>query len=126
MALVSSKETKPEILVRSFLFRKGLRFRKNVKSLPGKPDIVLPKYKTIVFVNGCFWHGHTNCTKASLPKTNNVFWETKISANIERDKKTKQELKKLKWRVIDIWECDLKKQVFESTMEKLIKKIKQT
>jgi DNA mismatch endonuclease (patch repair protein) len=123
MALISSKETKPEVLVRSFLFNKGFRFRKNVKKLPGKPDIVLAKYKTVVFVHGCFWHAHTNCNKATKPKSNIDFWEKKIGDNVERDKKVTQELQKLNWQVIEVWECELKKTVFEKTMFKIIEKI---
>ena len=88
MSKISGKETKPEILVRKYLFAHGFRYRKNVKKLPGKPDIVLPKYKTIIFVNGCFWHGHENCKKSALPTTNTEFWKEKISANVIRDKKS--------------------------------------
>jgi len=87
MSKITGKETKPEILVRKYLFAKGFRYRKNVKTLPGKPDIVLPKYKTVVFINGCFWHGHKNCKKANLPTTNFNFWKEKIDKNIIRDKK---------------------------------------
>jgi DNA mismatch endonuclease (patch repair protein) len=107
MSRISDKETKPEILVRKFLFANGFRFRKNVKNLPGKPDIVLPKYKTIIFVHGCFWHGHT-CKRGSLPTTNAEFWKTKIGGNIERDKRDIAELEKLSWHVIVIWQCEIK------------------
>lgn len=126
MALISGKETQPEILVRRFLFNKGFRFRKNVKTLPGKPDIVLPKYKTAILIHGCFWHGHTNCSKATLPTSNIDFWQTKINSNTERDKRVKQELRKSGWRVITIWECKLKnKKAFENSMDKLIQKLEQ-
>lgn len=123
MASISGKETKPEISVRRFLFREGFRFRKNVKTLAGKPDIVLPKYQTVVFVHGCFWHGH-NCNKAKLPTTNAKFWKTKIQNNIERDKKVKAELKKSGWTVLIVWECKLKgTNLFERTMNKLSEKL---
>jgi DNA mismatch endonuclease (patch repair protein) len=107
MSHISGKETKPEILVRKFLFANGFRFRKNVKDLPGKPDIVLPKYKTVIFIHGCFWHGHT-CNRGALPETNFEFWKTKIGGNIERDKRDVSELKKQGWNVIVIWQCEIK------------------
>lgn len=108
MAAIRGKDTKPEILVRRFLFSKGLRFRKHVRSLPGTPDIVLPKYKTVVFVNGCFWHGHPGCIHNRLPQTNSGFWEAKITRNRQRDEQTEIELNRLGWRVLRIWECELK------------------
>jgi DNA mismatch endonuclease (patch repair protein) len=121
MSLISAKETKPEIAVRSFLFKQGFRFRKNVSSLPGKPDIVLPKYHTIIFIHGCFWHGHVNCKKASIPSTNVDFWQNKIQNNISRDKKVKNQLKKSDWKIITVWECELKsKQKFERAMKKIL------
>jgi len=107
MSHISSKETKPEIMVRKFLFANGLRFRKNVKDLPGKPDIVLPKYKTVIFIHGCFWHGHT-CKRGTLPATNAEFWENKIGGNIERDKRNVSELEKQGWKVIVIWQCEIR------------------
>ena len=123
MASISGKETKPEISVRSFLFGQGFRFRKNVKTLTGKPDIVLSKYLTIVFVHGCFWHGH-NCKRATIPTLHIKFWKSKIQNNIDRDKKVKGELKKAGWRVLTIWGCELKnKKQFENTMEKLTHKL---
>jgi len=109
MSKVRATETKPEIKVRKFLFSKGFRYRKNSKSLPGKPDIVLPKFKTIIFVNGCFWHGHKNCEAATIPKSNKSYWINKISSNIRRDKKKKRELRKLGWNVIVVWECQIRK-----------------
>ncbi len=125
MASISGKETKPEISVRSFLFKQGYRFRKNVKTLPGKPDIVLPKYKTVILIHGCFWHGHNNCGKASRPTSNIDFWESKIQNNIDRDEIVENELKKLGWIVIKIWECELKnKKIFDRTMNKLTTKLK--
>lgn len=93
MASIRGKETKPEIIVRKFLFSKGFRFRKNVKKIPGTPDIALPKYNTVIFIHGCFWHRHKNCKKAQLPETRKRFWEKKISENVERDKKNAQQLK---------------------------------
>ncbi len=95
MFRVKGKETTPEIIVRKYLFYRGLRYRKNVKALPGTPDIVLPKYKTVVLVNGCFWHGHKGCKSAHLPATNLSYWEKKITDNVERDKRERQELEKL-------------------------------
>jgi DNA mismatch endonuclease, patch repair protein len=124
MASISGKETKPEIAVRSYLFKQGFRFRKNVASLPGKPDIVLPKYLTVVLIHGCFWHGHKNCKKAALPTSNTSFWQTKIAANVARDKKVDKALKALNWRVITVWQCQLANKVkFEKTMNKLIARI---
>ena len=108
MSKISSKDTKPEILVRKFLFSKGFRYRINVKTLPGKPDIVLPKYKTIIFVNGCFWHGH-NCKKGKLPSSNTDFWKEKISNNKSRDAKNSDLLVKLGCKVIITWQCEISK-----------------
>lgn len=109
MARVKAKNSKPEMLVRSYLHRRGLRFRLHVKELPGKPDIVLPKYRTVVFVNGCFWHRHPdpNCKLARMPKSNTEYWECKLSGNRERDIQNYAKLKKLGWRVFNIWECQL-------------------
>jgi DNA mismatch endonuclease (patch repair protein) len=127
MASIAGKETKPEKAVRSVLFREGFRFRKNVKTLSGKPDIVLPKYKTVIFIHGCFWHGHKNCSKASLPTTNTEFWQAKINANIIRDKKAIKQLRRHDCRVITVWECEVKsKSKFDKTMPRLLKKIKLT
>ena len=97
MAAIRGKDTKPEILVRKFLFSKGLRYRLNNRKLPGSPDIVLKKYKTVIFVDGCFWHGHEGCKYFRLPKSNTPFWEAKITRNIERDKETTQALTALGW-----------------------------
>ncbi len=107
MSHISARETKPEVSVRKLLFAKGLRYRKNVKSLRGKPDIVLPKYRTVVFINGCFWHGHEGCPKAKLPDTRKGFWEKKISENMNRDKADIDILKKENWKVITIWQCEI-------------------
>ena len=120
MSNVRSKNTKPEIMVRKFLFSNGYRYRVNRKDLPGKPDIVLPKYRTVVFINGCFWHGHQNCKYATIPETNHDFWLTKISGNVERDKLTREKLFQLGWNVIDIWQCQLKPHEKETTLNYLI------
>lgn len=120
MAAVKGKDTKPEMIVRKYLFSQGLRFRLQVKNLPGKPDIVLPKYKTVVFVNGCFWHGHKDCRYYRLPKSNVEFWQQKISRNIERDCRTEAELTTLGWRVIRVWECEIKTRAKrEAALERL-------
>lgn len=105
MSHIKGKETEPEIIVRKYLFSRGLRYRKNVKKLPGTPDIVLSKYKTVVLVNGCFWHGHQSCRPAHLPSTNLNYWEKKIADNIERDKRKRQELEKLGYKVLVVWQC---------------------
>lgn len=108
MSKISCKNTKPEILVRKFLFSKGFRYRINVKTLPGKPDIVLPKYKIAIFVNGCFWHGHI-CKKGGLPSSNIDFWREKILKNKLRDNKNQAQLTLLGWKVIVIWQCEISK-----------------
>ena len=108
MSRIKSKNTKPELRLRSFLHGLGFRFRVNRKDLPGKPDIVLPKYKTVIFVHGCFWHRHEGCKNATMPKSNTDFWEKKLAANIERDQRVKSELEALGWKVITVWECELK------------------
>lgn len=108
MAGIGSKNTKPELVVRRLLHQMGYRFRLHRKDLPGRPDIVLPKWKTVVLVHGCFWHGHRNCPLFRLPKSRTQFWEEKIAANCERDAKTKSDLNSLAWRVIEIWECSSK------------------
>ena len=107
MSRIRSGNTKPELLVRSLLHRMGYRFRLHQKDLPGKPDIVLPKYKTVIFVHGCFWHRHENCKYAYMPKSRQKFWNNKFKTNIERDKKVNQQLKNLGWKVNIIWECEL-------------------
>lgn len=108
MSKISGKETKPEILVRKFLFSQGFRYRKNVKGLPGSPDIVLPKYKTVIFVHGCFWHGHKGCKSSKLPETNTEFWEKKISGTKQRDAHKYKALKQAGWKVIVIWQCEIR------------------
>ena len=123
MSRIRSKDTTPEILVRSYLFSKGLRFRKNDKRYPGSPDIVLPKYKTMVFVHGCFWHLHDGCKYAVMPKSNVEFWEKKLYGNKERDERNKKELEELGWEVITVWECELKKDKVEQTLARLYTQI---
>lgn len=108
MSKVKSKNTKPEKIVRSLLHSLGYRFRLHRKTLPGTPDIVLPKYKAVIFVNGCFWHGHDGCKRATIPDTNKEFWERKISANKARDQKNIFDLEKLGYRCLVIWQCELK------------------
>lgn len=126
MAKISGKDTKPEILVRKFLFSKGFRYRKNDRRIAGKPDIVLPKYKTIIFIHGCFWHGHKNCKAATLPTTNLDFWKSKIEGNSKRDQQTQRLLKKQGWRLSVIWQCRIKnKNLFEKSMKTLVKRITQ-
>jgi len=107
MSKIRSKNTKPEMLMRKTLWQMGYRYRIHYNKLPGKPDIVLVKYKTAIFVHGCFWHRHQNCNEASRPKTNSEYWETKISKNMERDKKIQSELQQLGWNVLLVWECEL-------------------
>jgi len=108
MSMIKGKNTKPEIVVRKFLFRNGYRFRIHVKNLSGHPDIVLKKFKTVIFVNGCFWHGHENCHYFILPSTRVEWWRNKIEGNKKRDKKIKKELEDRGWNVLTIWECELK------------------
>ena len=119
MSRIRGKDTKPEILVRSYLFSRGLRFRKNDKRYPGSPDIVLPKYKTIVFVHGCFWHLHEGCKYAKMPKSNVDYWKPKLYRNRERDACNKKELEEMGWTVITVWECELTPKRREKTLESL-------
>ena len=123
MSRIHSKNTKPEELVRKFLFSQGFRYRKNDAKLPGKPDIVLPKYKAVIFVNGCFWHGHEGCRYFVWPKNNAEFWKEKITGNIQRDKHNHQLLANQGWRVIEIWECQLMKSVVDNTLQNLVLQI---
>lgn len=119
MAAIHGKDTKPEILVRKFLFSRGFRYRLNHPRLPGHPDLVLRKYRTVIFVNGCFWHGHENCKYFRLPKTNIDFWKNKIERNKERDKKEQCQLAAMGWHCITVWECQLKPKVRNKTLESL-------
>jgi DNA mismatch endonuclease, patch repair protein len=123
MSKISGNETKPEIIVRRFLFAQGYRYRKNDKRYPGKPDIILPKYKTAVLVHGCFWHGH-HCKFGKLPKTRKEFWAKKISDNIKRDKKNQSELEAMGWKVLIVWQCNLKNgELMSKRLNKLTKEI---
>ena len=108
MSAIKSKNTKPEIKVRKILYSMGYRFRLHSKGLPGSPDIVLPKYKTLIFVHGCFWHRHENCKYASNPKTRKEFWESKFKANLKRDFEIQEKIKNIGWQSVVIWECEIK------------------
>ena len=124
MSRIKGKETKPEVIVRKFLFSQGFRYRKNDKLYPGTPDIVLPKYRTVIFVNGCFWHKHEGCKYFVWPENNKEFWKNKIEANVQRDDRNYEFLKNMGWNVLVIWECELKKSKRENTLESLKEKIK--
>ena len=124
MSQIKGKNTKPEELVRKYLFAKGFRYKKNVSNLPGKPDIVMPKYKTCIFVNGCFWHKHEGCKYFVWPKNNAEFWKTKIESNVARDISTRKKLEEQGWRVITVWECELRKDRQDVTLEALVNRIK--
>jgi DNA mismatch endonuclease (patch repair protein) len=124
MSRIKGKDTKPEILVRKYLFSQGLRYRLYSKKLPGKPDIVLAKYKTAIFINGCFWHGHEGCHYFVIPKTRADFWTKKINTNIQNDKIISRMLENMGWQVIIIWECELKKEKREKTLCMLLNNIK--
>lgn len=120
MAAIRGKDTKPEILVRKYLWRHGYRYRLNHRRLPGKPDIVLTKYRTCIFVNGCFWHGHEDCRYFVVPKTRTEFWQNKVKRNKERDVEVQHELAKMGWHSLTIWECELKPNKREATLEALL------
>ena len=120
MSRIRSSDTTPELVVRSFLFRNGFRFRLHVKNLPGHPDIVLPKYRTVVEVRGCFWHRHPGCRQAAIPSTNAEFWQEKFKQNVDRDRKNESALKQLGWNVIILWECELKSEEFLNKIIPLI------
>ena len=119
MAAIHGKDTKPEMVVRRWLWGRGFRYRLNHPRLPGKPDIVMRKYRTCIFVNGCFWHGHEGCRYYTIPKTNTEFWVNKVKRNKERDVKVQHELAAMGWHCITIWECELKPKVREKTLESL-------
>lgn len=123
MSRIKGKDTKPEMLVRKFLHANGFRYKLHDKKLPGKPDIVLPKYKTVIFVHGCFWHGHANCKYFKIAKTRTKWWLEKINKNKANDTKAIQALKKDAWKIIQIWECDLKPLKLERTLQSLLKKL---
>lgn len=119
MAAIHSANTKPEMIVRKYLFAHGFRYRLNHPRLPGRPDIVLRKYRTCIFVNGCFWHGHEGCKYFVIPKSNTEFWENKINRNIQRDKRVQQKLAQMGWHCMTIWECELKPAKREQTLTSL-------
>ena len=123
MSHIRSTNSKPEEIVRKYLFSKGFRYRKNVKKLPGCPDIVLTKYQTVIFVNGCFWHKH-DCPRFVWPSSNQAYWRPKILRNVERDQLSRQELEALGWKVIAVWECELKKKVRDTRLAELEAEIK--
>lgn len=125
MSRIKGKRTKPEEIVAKYLFSKGFRYRRNVKTLPGTPDIVLRKYKTVIFVNGCFWHMHEGCRYFVWPENNSEFWRNKLFANRNRDKEKYRQLSDSGWRVIIVWECQLKSRVIEESLSNLIKQIKE-
>ena len=125
MSRIKGRKTKPEEIVAKYLFSQGFRYRRNVKKLPGTPDIVLKKYKTVIFVNGCFWHMHEGCKYFVWPKDNSEFWKNKLLANKERDEKEKKEIEELGWKVIVVWECQLKKAERERTLNWLVEKIRE-
>ncbi len=114
MSRIKSKDTSPELYVRSTLHQAGFRFRLHVKEMPGKPDIVLPKYKTVIFVHGCFWHRHPGCSRSTTPSSNTDYWKTKFERNVERDKKEKEKLHNEGWNVVIIWECEVKEKTKET------------
>ena len=124
MSRIPSKNTKPEETVRKYLFSQGFRYRKNVSKLPGKPDIVLPKYKAVVFVNGCFWHAHQGCKWFVPPKSNSEFWQNKFLYNIARDERNYQMLCDLGWRVLIVWECEIRHRDAALRLEHLVSEIK--
>ncbi len=125
MSRVSGKNTKPELIMRTLLHRAGYRFKINDKDLPGKPDIVLPKYGTTIFIHGCFWHQHKNCKQASVPQTNQEFWQQKFIRNQRKDSRTKRQLNAMGWSVMTLWECKIKKDP-QAALNRIIKKLANT
>lgn len=124
MSRIRSKNTKPEVLVRKRLFSMGFRYRLHDKKFPGKPDIILPRYKTVIFVNGCFWHGHQGCKYFIIPKTRTEWWTSKISSTSLKDLKVTELIRLKGWQVLTIWECELRKKLIEKTMEELVSSIR--
>lgn len=124
MSRIRSTNSKPEEIVRKYLFSQGFRYRKNVKKLPGCPDIVLPRYRTVIFINGCFWHMHT-CKRFVMPSSNVEYWQPKILRNAERDKCNHEKLLLMGWRVLVVWECELKKKIAAERLNRLISEIKE-
>lgn len=125
MSRIPSTNTKPEEILRKYLFSRGFRYRKNDSKLPGKPDIVLPKYKKVVFVNGCFWHAHEGCKWFVPPKSNSEFWQKKFAYNVERDKKNYKKLEEMGWKVIIVWECEIRHGDSMKRLKNLEKEIQQ-
>lgn len=123
MSRNKSKDTEPEIIVRKYLFSRGLRFRKNDRRYSGQPDVVLPKYRTIIFIHGCFWHQHEGCPHSSMPKVRSDFWQAKFDRNKHRDTRNIEELESLGWRVIVVWECELRKSSRDERLERLYDEI---
>lgn len=123
MSRIKGKDTKPELLVRKFLHAQGFRYKLHDKSLPGKPDLVLPKYKTVIFIHGCFWHGHARCKYFTIPKTRTQWWINKININKANDAKAVKALRKEGWKVLVVWGCQLKVSVVDKTLKSLSRKI---
>ncbi len=123
MSRIKGKDTKPEILVRKFLFSKGLRYKLHDKQLPGKPDLVFPKYKTVLFIHGCFWHGHEGCRYYVIPKTRTDWWLAKINGNKKKDAESVTRLVQLGWKINEVWGCELKPDKREKTLKSLFEKI---
>ena len=126
MLKIKSKDTQPELLVRKFLFANGFRYRLHVNNLPGKPDIVLPRYKTVIFAHGCFWHGHEGCKYFKIPDTRTEWWQEKIEKNKANDEKSKAALESAGWKIITVYGCELKKKMQEDTLLKLLTQVKQS
>ncbi len=124
MSQIQAKDSKPEMMVRKFLHANGFRYRLHVKDLPGKPDLVLPKYNSVIFVHGCFWHAHDGCKDFEIPKTRTEWWKNKLFGNRERDVKHVRQLKDLGWNVIVVWECELKSDIIKKTLPELVKRLK--
>ena len=123
MSRIKGKDTGIEVAVRKRLFSYGYRYRKNDKRLPGKPDIVFPKHKTVVFIHGCFWHMHSGCKIARIPKSNTEFWINKLNHNVNKDRQNKQLLEEMGWKVITVWECEIEKDL-DSVTERIIRELK--
>lgn len=124
MSQIRGKDTKPELIVRKFIHSHGFRYRLHHKNLPGKPDIVLPKYKTIIMIHGCFWHGHKDCKYFVIPKTRTEWWTAKINKTIEKDSENEMELRKMGWKIIIIFECELKPGLKEKTLNNLLTELR--
>ncbi len=119
MSHIHSESTKPELILRTLLWRRGFRYRVNQRNLPGSPDMVLPKYRTVIFVHGCFWHGHKGCSSGHIPHSNSDYWIRKISRNQDRDQEVWRQLEAKGWSVIIVWECQLKKAIMEETVQRI-------